>query len=655
MAKWFIGLVLIIVGWTLGGCSGKREVTGQVFVVTKGGESVKLGLVGIHKVDELQLAEIASPLVGKATTNKANAMLLRELAAEFEQMVKQAPSGFHSPLEELSNVVIHRANTERLLAQSLEDSLFKNLPPAVAQTDADGMFTVELSGTEWLAARGQRRTANSTENYLWLLSAKGAQRKLLLSNDRMLADADALMLVLQKISHNSMEMRSSEELLTWAAEKRAAGKKALSEAKESAVRATAEEKAKAKAEARERERLEAEAKAAEERTAAEAKAKEEAEVQEQKRLTAEAKAKAEEAEGTLAKELGLSRPFTIGVKGRIGNIVVCWIPPGRLTVGSQNSEEARSSDEKIHEVQISQGVFLAETECTQAQWESVMPVNPSDFKGADRPVEQVSWIDAMEFCRKLTAKHRADGRLPEGWEWRLPSEAEWENAARAGTSSARHGDLDAVAWFQGNSKNQTRIVKQRLANGWGLYDMLGNVWEWCGDWYDEYPVDLVIDPIGPISGTSRVIRGGCWKHHAGLARSASRLKLSPNARYNYLGFRPALSLIVKAAEKNNRVEVMPPKQMTVKPLSRHLELSGVSGRFTPEIPYPREALIRRESGSCEFMITVDDSGGIIEVKLMSSSGSSTLDHAARQHIRRLWRFRPEDVGDWFVPIAFGLR
>jgi formylglycine-generating enzyme len=645
LSRYFISLVFIIVGWTVGGCSGKREVTGQVFVVTNGGENVKLGLVDIHIVNERLLAEIARPLVGRAMTNKANAMLLKELAVEFEVLVKQAPSGFQSPLEELSKFVTRRADTERLLAESLEDALFKNLPPAVAQTDADGMFTVELLETEWLAARGQRRIGNSTENYFWLIPTKGAHKKLLLSNDRMLADADAIMLVLQKFSHNSMVMRSSEVLLAWAIEKSAAGKKALSESKDAA-----------EAELRERERLAAEAKATKERAAAEAQAKEEEEVREQKRLTAETKAKAEEAEGVLAKSLGLSRPFTLGAKGRIGNIVVCWIPPGQLTVGSRNSEEARSSDENSHDVQISRGIFLAETECTQAQWESAMQGNPSDFKGADRPVEQVSWIDAMEFCRKLTAKHRADGRLPEGWEWRLPSEAEWEYAARAGTTSSRHGELDAVAWFQGNSKNQTHLVKQKSANAWGLHDTLGNVSEWCGDWYDQYPVELVIDPTGPISGTSRVIRGGCWKHHAGLARSASRLSFSPNARYSYIGFRPALSLIVKAGEIKTQLNKGDgPQQMMVKPGSRRLELSGVAGRFTPDVPYPRDALIRRESGSCEFMITVDDSGGIIDVKLMSSSGSSILDTAARRHILRLWRFRPEDVGDWLVPITFSLR
>jgi TonB family protein len=644
-SRWFISLVFIIVGWTIGGCSGKREVTGQVFVVTNGGENVKLGLVDIHIVNERLLAEIARPLIGRAMTNKANMMLLKELAVEFELLVKQAPSGFQSPLEELSKVVTRRADTERLLAESLEDALFKNLPPAVAQTDADGMFTVDLLETEWLAARGQRRTGNSTENYFWLIPTKGAQKKLLLSNDRMLADADAIILVLQKFSNNPVVMRSSEVLLAWAIEKSAAGKKALSEAKESVALAIAEEKANAEAAMKERERL-----------AAEAQAKEEAELQERKRLLAEAKAKAEEAEGALAKSLGLSRPFTLGARGRIGNIVVCWIPPGQLTVGSRDSEEARSLDEYTHEVQISRGVFFAETECTQAQWESAMQSNPSDFKGADRPVEQVSWIDAMEFCRKLTAKHRADGRLPEGWEWRLPSEAEWEYAARAGTTSPRHGELDAVAWFQGNSKNQTHLVKQKSANAWGLHDTLGNVWEWCGDWYDQYPVERVIDPIGPISGTSRVIRGGCWKHHAGLARSASRLRLSPNARYSYLGFRPALSLVVKTGEKETQLNAgAGPQQMMVKPGSRHLELSGVAGRFTPDVPYPRDALIRRESGSCEFMITVDDSGGIIAVKLMSSSGSSTLDTAARRHIDRLWRFRPEDVGDWLVPITFSLR
>jgi len=186
-------------------------------------------------------------------------------------------------------------------------------------------------------------------------------------------------------------------------------------------------------------------------------------------------------------------------------------------------------------VVLTRGFFLAETECTQGQWEAVMGGNPSNFKGVDRPVEQVSWSEAVEYCRELTTKQRAERILPEGWEWRLPTEAEWEYAARAGTTGARHGELNAIAWYDGNSGNQTRPVKQKAPNAWGLHDMIGNVWEWCSDWYGDYPTRSVTDPTGPSSGSNRVGRGGSWRAGARNARSADR--------DNDLGFRPALSSV----------------------------------------------------------------------------------------------------------------
>ena len=120
-------------------------------------------------------------------------------------------------------------------------------------------------------------------------------------------------------------------------------------------------------------------------------------------------------------------------------------------MGSPSSEEGRYPDETQHEVVLTRGFFLAETECTQGQWEAVMGGSPSNFKGTDRPVEQVSWGEALEYCQKLTTKQRAEGILPDGWEWRLPTEAEWEYAARAGTTGPRYGELEAIAWWSGNS------------------------------------------------------------------------------------------------------------------------------------------------------------------------------------------------------------
>jgi formylglycine-generating enzyme required for sulfatase activity len=273
---------------------------------------------------------------------------------------------------------------------------------------------------------------------------------------------------------------------------------------------------------RERQRLAAEAKAAEEKALVEAKAKAEA----------------------MRARMASGGPFQAEAGERLVlGLAVRWIPAGRFTMGSPSSEEDRSSDETQHDVVLRHGFFMAETECTQGQWEMVMGSEPSHFKGANRPVEQVSWSDAVEYCRKLTVKQRGEGMLPEGWEWRLPTEAEWEYAARAGTMGPRYGKLDMIAWHGGNSWQETHPVSQKAANAWGLQDMMGNVWEWCSDWSGDYPTGSVTDPTGPSSGSVRVFRGGSWFFGPRDARSAGHSRGDPGIRFSNLGFRPALSSV----------------------------------------------------------------------------------------------------------------
>ncbi|TAE75229.1 MAG: formylglycine-generating enzyme family protein [Verrucomicrobia bacterium] len=218
----------------------------------------------------------------------------------------------------------------------------------------------------------------------------------------------------------------------------------------------------------------------------------------------------------------------------------CWCPAGEFLMGSPESEDDRGDDEDQVKVTLSKGFWMAKTEVTQTQWEAVMGENPSEFKGGSRPVENVSWNDAQEFLQKL------NGRLgnADGGKMVLPTEAQWEYAARAGQHGVyAGGGLDEVAWFDGNSGDETHPVGTKKANAWGLHDMSGNVWEWCQDWYDdELPGGT--DPSGPESGAYRVFRGGGWFSNADYCRVADRDNSRiPSPQYDYVGFRVARSSV----------------------------------------------------------------------------------------------------------------
>ena len=205
------------------------------------------------------------------------------------------------------------------------------------------------------------------------------------------------------------------------------------------------------------------------------------------------------------------------------------IPAGEFMMGAETGSPA---EKPAHRVRLSQPFEMSKHEITQAQWEALMGNNPSYFKGANRPVEQVSWYDAQEFIGKLNA-------LDDGYIYRLPTEAEWEYACRAGRNADYAGKLDAMAWYDANADNMTHPVGAKQPNAWGLYDMLGNVFEWCQDWYDEgyYAQSSEVDPLGPASGTFRVKRGGGWMFPANFARPTARDLFTPAYRFNYVGLR----------------------------------------------------------------------------------------------------------------------
>ena len=208
----------------------------------------------------------------------------------------------------------------------------------------------------------------------------------------------------------------------------------------------------------------------------------------------------------------------------------------RMGATSEQEDDADSDEKPVHSVTLS-SYYIGKTEVTQALWQAVMGSNPSNFKGADLPVECVSWDDCQEFIRKLNSMT--------GQNFRLPTEAEWEFACRGGNNSRGYkysgsNNLGSVAWCDGNSGGKTHPVATKSPNELGIYDMSGNVWEWCADWYGGYSSSAQTNPKGPYGGSGRVSRGGSWDDCAGICRSSIRRDIYPTYGIYFLGLRLAL-------------------------------------------------------------------------------------------------------------------
>ena len=239
-----------------------------------------------------------------------------------------------------------------------------------------------------------------------------------------------------------------------------------------------------------------------------------------------------------AKEEGTpkeSAPLTITVNGVSFEMI--RVEAGTFTMGATSEQDSARNDEyPTHRVTLTKNYYLGKTEVTQALWKAVMGSNPSYYKGNNKPVESVSWDDCQTFIKKLNA---ATGK-----NFRLPTEAEWEFAARGGNKSGHYqysgsNNLSEVAWYDG--RNGTHNVALKHPNELGLYDMSGNVWEWCQDWYGDYSSGSQTNPTGPNSGANRVVRGGSWHIYAGDCRSSRRYLNGPDDCSSYLGLRLALS------------------------------------------------------------------------------------------------------------------
>lgn len=242
-----------------------------------------------------------------------------------------------------------------------------------------------------------------------------------------------------------------------------------------------------------------------------------------------------------------------------------WCPPGKFKMGSPDSELKRAMNEGPQvEVNLTKGFWLGKCEVTQGQWESLMETTPWDGQagvqeGDHNPATFVNWEDATEFCNQLTSRERNAGRLPKEWVYTLPTEAQWEYACRAGTTTPFFfGDdvweLGNYAWFgkfyeeDGKQTVASDLYAHEVAlkkpNPWGLHDVHGNVWEWCQDWYGP-TIDGGTDPVGPVKGSERVVRGGGFFEPSWASRSARRggsmVTKRKNGRVNYVGFRVACS------------------------------------------------------------------------------------------------------------------
>jgi len=293
------------------------------------------------------------------------------------------------------------------------------------------------------------------------------------------------------------------------------------------------------------------------------------------------------ADEPLVEAQAVAQPPAFKVESRQNSIGIelVRIPKGEFLMGSPSTEKDRVGNEGQVRVTLSQEFLLGKTEVTIGQWQQVMSMTPwggsSSESGGGLPVVMVSWADVTQFCAKLTERERTSGAILRDEQYRLPTEAEWEYACRAGTKTAySFGDeesrLGEFGWFGGNSGGQPHEVGKKNPNAWGFCDMHGNVWEWCSDRYSDKPPGG-FDPDGPADGSDRVLRGGRWNSTARDCRSAIRRGLGPSNRSDRLGFRLALSLsVTNAGLEDRKIRQLDAKAPQIKlPLTTAVNSIGI--------------------------------------------------------------------------------
>ena len=305
-----------------------------------------------------------------------------------------------------------------------------------------------------------------------------------------------------------------------------------------------------------------------------------------------------------------------------GDIEFVSVPPGEFVMGSL-SFQSDPDETPLTRVRISQGFEMGKHEVSQGQWEAVMGTNPSENLscGEQCPVERVSWNDAQEFIAKLNA-------VGDGYVYRLPTEAEWEYAVRAGTTGARYGPVERIAWHGGNSGGETKSAGLKASNRFGLYDMLGNVSEWVQDWYGPYAGGVVADPTGPASGTYRGLRGGSWNTGLKAVRSAFRDRAQPHSRNSDVGLRLVRTVVGDGGQPRS---------------GRTLDV-GVPQQFV--LPPPTSGQL--QNGRDSYVVVIPEGASTLTLTLDSADSRVDVDLFVRYE-----RDNAHGVSDWSATTPSG--
>ena len=305
------------------------------------------------------------------------------------------------------------------------------------------------------------------------------------------------------------------------------------------------------------------------------------------------------------------------------------------------SDTGESDEKPVHSVTLS-SFNIGKYEVTQAQWKAVIGNNPSNFSEcSDCPVETVSWNDVQDFIRKLNEQT--------GMSYRLPTEAEWEYAAKGGKSSrgftySGSNDLNSVAWNSSNSGVRTNAVGRKKANELGVYDMTGNVWEWCSDWLDTYNSYSETNPRGPVLGSICVFRGGCWNDDLYGCRSGFRLGFSPEYGTKDLGFRLVLPFD-NESKSENQIEPLNTDEEPLTYVEQDAEYPGGTSALykfiSNNLVYPEDAVENGIEGKVivKFVVDIDGVAKDFEIERTSSGGQS-LERAAIDVCKRFGKFKP---------------